>query len=659
VRLQHRAGETIDLRKKRAPLIKEKPQNRAQNVDQPKTICDRNSAIKQFPGLKPAKRSYEKMQPVFSLRFSSAAESKVLQSAADFRIIRPRRYDARMRSGEPHVRRRPGGGLAATLAGLGIPTPVSTELGDDDFDPTGGALGRRDEDLDDSDSDADADAGAPPFGESDDDEGVRRPTKGDAAIAAGKGKGKLRMRVGIALDDGEYVGKSSSRKAMEGVWAGEEEEEEEDMSDEEDEDEGISGDDEDVSVDDDDELSEEEGVSGDDEEVSVDDDDELSEDDPYADEDEDYAYPMTSPAPVDEDLEEQLAAVRAEEAETNRLLVTKSQNCAKGVAVRTQNASWERSLRTRIVLQKSLNLAAKMPTPSYLQSLKQLDPDVAPALAKAAAAARQTLDALLRLQASLMECNPAIAHANELDGTLGKRKSRGVFAEASRLDLIGKPHDLVWSLTDKMYKEFANFKDQSCDRWHRKAQVSSGKVGDVTGSQKNGNNSLTAFDQSLSRQVRSAMRLPDRLVKRSRPPAHLAPRRLGEPLVGGGGGGSSNPDDPEEKHAEKLLGDSLEDGGRVAEVYEDADFYEQALKQFLETRGGFGSGAGSNRGPSFGVNSVKPTNPKRRKQVDRRASKGRKLRYHVQTPLVNFCAPVDLEVPGWAEKVFTRLFAST
>jgi protein AATF/BFR2 len=179
-----------------------------------------------------------------------------------------------------------------------------------------------------------------------------------------------------------------------------------------------------------------------------------------------------------------------------------------------------------------------MPTPSYLQSLKQLDPDVAPALAKAAAAARQTLDALLRLQASLMECNPAIAHANELDGTLGKRKSRGVFAEASRLDLIGKPHDLVWSLTDKMYKEFANFKDQSCDRWHRKAQVSSGKVGDVTGSQKNGNNSLTAFDQSLSRQVRSAMRLPDRLVKRSRPPAHLAPRRLGEPLVGGGGGGS-------------------------------------------------------------------------------------------------------------------------
>jgi protein AATF/BFR2 len=49
---------------------------------------------------------------------------------------------------------------------------------------------------------------------------------------------------------------------------------------------------------------------------------------------------------------------------------------------------------------------------------------------------------------------------------------------------------------------------------------------------------------------------------------------------------------------------------------------------------------------------------KRRKVVDRRASKGRKLRYHVQQPLVNFCAPVDMEVPAWAEKVFGQLFAS-
>ena len=78
----------------------------------------------------------------------------------------------------------------------------------------------------------------------------------------------------------------------------------------------------------------------------------------------------------------------------------------------------------------------------------------------------------------------------------------------------------------------------------------------------------------------------------------------------------------------------------MEELYDDADFYEQVLKEFLESAGaGAGLAAAS-----------KPA--KRRKIVDRRASKGRKLRYHVQQKLVNFCAPVELEVPPWAEKIF-------
>ena len=62
--------------------------------------------------------------------------------------------------------------------------------------------------------------------------------------------------------------------------------------------------------------------------------------------------------------------------------------------------------------------------------------------------------------------------------------------------------------------------------------------------------------------------------------------------------------------------------------------------------------------PDFAGFAAAAKPPKRRKIVDRRASKGRKLRYHVQQKLVNFCAPVELEVPEWAEKVFARLFAS-
>lgn len=48
--------------------------------------------------------------------------------------------------------------------------------------------------------------------------------------------------------------------------------------------------------------------------------------------------------------------------------------------------------------------------------------------------------------------------------------------------------------------------------------------------------------------------------------------------------------------------------------------------------------------------------PKQRKVVDRRASKGRKLRYHIHEKLVNFMAPVELEAPQYASQLFSNLF---
>jgi hypothetical protein len=48
---------------------------------------------------------------------------------------------------------------------------------------------------------------------------------------------------------------------------------------------------------------------------------------------------------------------------------------------------------------------------------------------------------------------------------------------------------------------------------------------------------------------------------------------------------------------------------------------------------------------------------KRRKQVDRRASKGRKLRYHVHAKLVNFVAPrPPAAEPAFATQLFANLF---
>jgi protein AATF/BFR2 len=596
--------------------------------------------------------------------------------------------------------RRAGGGLAAELDGLANPAPVSTELPDDDFDPTGGAVARE-ADRDDASSSGDSEPDANAF--ADDDEGVFEPTKAERAAA---GKGKLRMRAGIAIDDGEYVGKSSSRRAMEGAWAGDEDDDASDDASDEDDASALEDASEDVSEDEAmdvraDALSDEEDDDGTPEEGSEEehDSDDESESDHDDDDDDDddvddpYGGPKKTSASAFETsaLEAELAAMRAEEAEANRLVRTKSQNAAKGAAVRTQNACWERSLRTRIVLQKGLTLAAKMPTPAYHRAMRAADAAVAPALAAAAASARGALGALLRLQAALMDANPAVGEAlasgtsdsAKVRETFGesrdetrenekreKRRNGRFYAAAATLDLAAKPVAAAWRAADASFEAFAPFRDQSCDRWHRKAQITSGKMGSafskVSGARGASPSALRAFDQALSTQVRAAMTPPDRLVNRSRPPAHLTPRRLGEPVSSATHkrtrGDFENDVDENGEEAARLFsgsGDGENENEtsaprdeRVAETYEDADFYEQALKEFLETRG-----AGSSPGAASVPAASKP--PKRRKQVDRRASKGRKLRYHVQQPLVNFCAPAELEVPGWAEKVFTRLFASS
>lgn len=75
----------------------------------------------------------------------------------------------------------------------------------------------------------------------------------------------------------------------------------------------------------------------------------------------------------------------------------------------------------------------------------------------------------------------------------------------------------------------------------------------------------------------------------------------------------------EEDSAEDLL-DEL--------MYDDSDFYQQLLKEFLESGGGSGQDALMQR-----------THRKKKKTVNRKASKGRQLRYTVHPKLENFMFP--------------------
>jgi protein AATF/BFR2 len=480
---------------------------------------------------------------------------------------------------------------------------------------------------------------------------VLAPTEDDK----GDKGGRLRMRGGLSLDElgAEYHGKRTSRKAMEEAWAGAEDPdaaEEDSEDDEEDEDDSMEGLDADDLARMEREAAEDDDGSDEDDE-DIDDKDEDDDDDSGADVDVDDDDDESQEASDDDDdddddggdLAAELAAFRREEAEANRLAAAKSQNAVKGAAVRRQNEMWEKALQTRIVLQRGLNASAKMPTPTYWRALAKADGEVEPAMATCAAAARGALDALCSLQAALIDGNPAIVEAaGDVGGGGKKRKASSAMAAVSKFGLLASPASEVWKNVDSVYQRFAAFRDVSIDRWHRKAQV---QVGKMSAGGSVGGGEMRAFNQSVSAQVASAMRIPDRLVRKSQPPAHLAPKRLGEPE-------GTEKAAPTGDRTEDLDADDLEAAARaearVEEIYDDADFYEQVLKEFLESAGAAAGLAAAASKPA-----------KRRKVVDRRASKGRKLRYHVQQKLVNFCAPVELEVPQWAEKIFGQLFASS
>ena len=513
----------------------------------------------------------------------------------------------------------------------------------------GEAISDDDDDDDDEDEEDDYD-GADVSDSGGDYGGARRATRGKNATLATPSStsmrdmdddGRLRMRGPIEMDGAEYAGRSARRRDWERATRDGSDADEDDDEDDDDSDddagghEGVS--DEDAEADDSEDDEDPYADEGDDGYVGFDADggakDPESGDDDEDEDDEDGAEESESEdaqgarakellgaaTEGDAELARELEAFRQEEEQTKKLVDTKAQHVAKGKAVKIQRTIWERALHVRIRLQKAMSGAAKLPTPLACRGLKRKSPEVAESLDALATVARKTMRTLSSLQSALMrniEDIPKESLTSKID-----------------VDSAGNVDD-IWTAQDASYRAYASYRDSTCDRWYRKSSVS---VGKMAGS---ASQNLKAFNQSISQQVMSTMRAPGRLIEKSRPPKRAAPARLGE-VKSANDGTADAPG--------TVSVDGLDEGeAREHELYDDVDFYEQLLKEFLESGNEASAAAG---GVSRAV--------KVRKNVDRKASKGRKLRYHVQEPLVNFMQADDLEIPSWAERIFGQLFASS
>ena len=118
---------------------------------------------------------------------------------------------------------------------------------------------------------------------------------------------------------------------------------------------------------------------------------------------------------------------------------------------------------------------------------------------------------------------------------------------------------------------------------------------------------------------------PSRLVKRTRVPRSCAP-----------------------SHAQRGITES-------ADIFDDADFYGILLKELLQQRN---AEAGSGAQIDLAAQQWEAARRagKTKKNVDTKASKGRKLRYTIHEKLQNFMAPEDRGT--WGQRQVDELFGS-
>ncbi|KAJ5112737.1 Protein bfr2 [Penicillium argentinense] len=495
---------------------------------------------------------------------------------------------------------RPGRSLADQLADLEDPTPK-------DFDP---------EDIERDDASSDEEGG--------------KPSESNAGREhyQAVGKGKLRKQDPVSLGK-QYAGSRVSRDDLDAdsdddpfATRSDNEDDDEEVSDdlEEDEDENAGLSDAEESE------SELEGsVSGEDDELSEGEED--SEDESNSDDDDDDDE---TPAPRSKKIQKEEKSARSSKGassddreELRRLMATDQKtiaatiseaakaDAAKGKAVKQQRATFDALLNTRIKLQKGLGAINEISGLAHNEenAVEQSSDEDAEAIKSAESAA-------LALWSTLEELRTALAEAQSKDQTK-KRKRSPVTSSTSSASL--------WDRMTDLESESLSHRRSVLDKWSSKVRGNSSSAANSRGKllgSASGQQSITAV---LDAHV--ATEIGDRATKRARQ-------------------------------------DSSDGVAAAGPIYDDTIFYQSLLRELVEQRMSSSeamSGGGldslhqlPSRLPIHPVTGMR--NDKVKRDVDTRASKGRKMKFNVHEKLQNFMAPEDRG--SWTVRARDEFFAS-
>ncbi|XP_034437847.1 protein AATF isoform X3 [Hippoglossus hippoglossus] len=308
----------------------------------------------------------------------------------------------------------------------------------------------------------------------------------------------------------------------------------------------------------------------------------------------------------------------------------------KGKAVKNQLALWDQLLEGRIKFHKALVTANQLPQPQTLSEFKRRGG------AEIAGALKTTHKALKALQRSLLELQDQLLCQNEDTRpiALGKTGAQGEDEEinsdenddeegSAQVGLAPKRKLEMAEYPDFMAKRFAAFqpyRNATLQKWHDKTRLTMGKSSKGFG----------AFDRNILTQVEQVLMDKERLVRRTqtrRSEYRVLGKRESSAFTS-----ETVPCEDEEVEQQLKANTHLKDADE--DIFDDDDFYHQLLRELIERRT---NAADPNDQVAMGRQwlAIQKLRSKIKKKVDTKASKGRKVRFHIHSKLVNFMAAID------------------
>ncbi|RPD64315.1 TRAUB-domain-containing protein [Lentinus tigrinus ALCF2SS1-7] len=307
------------------------------------------------------------------------------------------------------------------------------------------------------------------------------------------------------------------------------------------------------------------------------------------------------------------------------LRITHEADRRKGKAVSRQIALWDTLLDARIQLQKAVTAANRLPLPGESASYVS-HAGAGEAIDSLLDVAGSLTDELFSLQEDLLRLNESIEPP--------ARKRRKLEAVSDPRHEYGSALQELSNSASVLEACYRPWLVETLSKWSAKVQAVAPNVllPDNRGSfMRDGKSAQVGVVGLIDELLRSdGTKLLDRTRKQKAKHTRIS-QVPGE---------DADAEDEEER--------------LDPEVFDDTDYYQQLLRDVITARGG----ADGQGGEQQWQIQQRERKAKRKKTVDTKASKGRKLRYEVHAKLQNFMVPVPVVGGDWHEEQIDGLFSS-